>query len=60
MIDMLNDKDKLSDVLPYEFVKENQLILVNNDPVEIMSPNTITRDMYHAVSYTHLTLPTKA
>ena len=47
MIHMLNDKDKLSDVLPYEFVKENQLILVNNDPVEIMSPNTITRDMYH-------------
>ena len=49
MIDMLNDKDKLSDVLPYEFVKENQLILVNNDPVEIMSPNTITRDMYHEI-----------
>ena len=33
MSDMLNDKDKLSDVLPYEFVKENQLILVNNNPV---------------------------
>jgi len=49
MIDMLNDKDRLSDVLPYEFVKENQLILVNNDPVEIMSPNTITRDMYHEI-----------
>ena len=49
MSDMLNDKDKLSDVLPYEFVKENQLILVNNDPVEIMSPNSITRDMYHEI-----------
>ena len=49
MSDMLNDKDKLSDVLPYEFVKENQLILVNNNPVEIMSPNTITRDMYHEI-----------
>ena len=49
MINIFQDKDDLADVLPYEYVKENQLILVNNDPVEILTPNNITKDMYHEI-----------
>jgi len=49
MINIFQDKDGLADVLPYEYVKENQLILVNNNPVEILTPNNITKDMYHEI-----------
>ena len=47
MIDSLKDLDNLSFVLPYDYIKDNQLIVTNNDPVVVMTPNSISRDMYH-------------
>ena len=43
MIDSLKDSDNLSFVLPYDYIKDNQLIITNNDPVEVMTPNSICR-----------------
>ena len=47
MIDSLKDSDNLSFVLPYDYIKDNQLIITSNDPVEVMTPNNVSKEMYH-------------
>lgn len=49
MLDSLKDKENLFSVIPYEYIKEHQLIVTGNDPIEILSPNDITKDMYHEI-----------
>ena len=42
MLDSLKDKENLFSVIPYEYIKEHQLKVTGNDPIEILSQNDIT------------------
>ena len=43
----LSDSKNISEILPYDFVRENDVIaLLNSDGYEILSPNKISADLY--------------
>ena len=68
MSDIPNDAmAETSSILPYDFVKQNNIFGIdNNGEIKIYSTSELSFDIhqelfrYIAVSYTHLTLPTKA
>ena len=46
----ISDKKNVSDILPYDFVRENEVIAsFNSNGYEILSPNKITADLYHEI-----------
>ena len=46
----LSDSKNISEILPYDFVRENDVIaLLNSDGYEILSPNKISADLYHEI-----------
>ena len=46
----ISDKKNVSDILPYDFVRENDVIaLLNSDGYEILSSNKISADLYHEI-----------
>ena len=46
----LSDSKNISEILPYDFVRENDVIaLLNSDGYEILSPNKINADLYHEI-----------
>ena len=46
----VSDNKNISDILPYDFVRENEVIAsFNSDGYEILSPNKISADLYHEI-----------
>ena len=46
----ISDIKNVSDILPYDFVRENEVIAsFNSDGYEILSPNKISADLYHEI-----------
>ena len=41
-------QENLSNLLPYDFVKENDVLAFNDGSIfSVISPNTLTDDIYH-------------
>ena len=46
----ISDVKNISDILPYDFVRENEVIAsFNSNGYEVLSPNKISTDLYHEI-----------